>query len=664
MKLARNVKAISKLLLILLLLTALIIGAILSYLWVIGYYVSLGIRVPEKTTVSITNVIFNPQDTSYFNVTLLNPSYSPTDATIKQIAASPRDDFICNVPPDETYPQLPCELPKAEEKTFVCTWDWANYTGKTVKIIVFVADGSGPTFEAETPLVDLRITDVRFNSTINVTHFNMTVQNLPSSVTYVNITEVSIDPELIPPENLSISLPYPLDANESVSFTCTWNWTNYQNKSVTVAVHTLQGYVAYYAETLPPPVILEINEVLFDIIDTNPYFNVTVQNSKVSPTYVNVTGIDATVDGVPLGVDVSEKTPLLYGLSNGTSQVFMCFCNWTGYRNKDFTIGVRTLQGFTKYRTEVTPAPAILEITAVQFSLTNATRLNITVTNSRISLVDVNITHITVTLEDDTPENITEITPPYLLRTNESKTFACTWNWSAHGGINATFTAYAVGYSANATELVPEPVIVITDVVFDPADPTHFNVTVKNPPLSLMVANVTNITVTVEGGFPENITDTDPPLPYPFQRKGESQPFKCLWNWTDYLGNKTTVTVTTLPGYVTSYNQSIPIIALINITSVVFGNNTNPYFNVTILNPQSSLTYAHLTEITVTLGNGTAQNVAVEGPPYLPHILHRDQTVTFMCLWDWTAHIGETVVIKAKTLEGYEAAHTITITLP
>ena len=163
MKLTRNMKTISKLLLILLLLTALIIGAILSYLWVIGYYVSLGLRIPEKTTVSITNVTFNPQDTSYFNVTLLNPSYSPTDTNITKIATSPKEGFLYNIPPNEVDPQLPYELPKAEEKTFKCMWNWANYTGKIVEIIAFIADGSGPTFEVETPLVDFRIADVYFN---------------------------------------------------------------------------------------------------------------------------------------------------------------------------------------------------------------------------------------------------------------------------------------------------------------------------------------------------------------------------------------------------------------------------------------------------------------------------------------------------------------------
>jgi len=660
MRLTRNIKAISKLLLILLLLIALIIGAVLSYLGVIGYYLTLDRVNPEDITVNITDYAFDNQNTSYFNVTIQCPtSYKSREpANLTRITVSTEDNILHNV--TGTEPPLSYKFQKkGESQTFKCLWNWANYTGETIKIIAFVAEGSGPTFEAKAPLVDLGITEILFDSAISITHFNMTVGNSPSSVTYVNITGVSIDREPIPPENLSISLPHVLNPDESVSLKCMWNWVDYQNKSVTVAVYTIQGYMAYYSETTPPPVTLEISEVVFDITDTNPYFNITVQNSEFSPTYVNVTKISVTVEN-GFSLNVTEITPSLpYGLSSNESQVFTCFCNWTGYRNKNFTIGVHTLQGFTKYHPKVTPAPVMLEVTAIQFSLINTTRLNVTVANSRISFENANITHITVTLKNGIPVNLTEITPslPYLLHVNESKTFTCTWNWIAYGGMNATFTAYTLeGYSANATKLVPEPVIVITDVVFNPADPTHFNVTVKNPPLSPINATVTNITVTVDG-IPENITETNPLLPWEFSYTEVT--FTCSWNWTNHLGKNVTVTVLTLPGYATSYTQNIPIIALIRITNVTFNiTDTNPYFNVTILNP-TNLTYAHLTDITVTLGDGTVQSVTVVGPPYLPHILHPNQTVTFMCLWDWTIHSGETVVIKVKTLEGYEAHYTI-----
>ena len=93
MKLTRNMKAISKLLLILLLLTALTIGAILSYLWVIGYYVSFDRVSPEGITVNITGYAFDYQNTSYFNVTIQCPtSYkSKETANITRIMVSPRE---------------------------------------------------------------------------------------------------------------------------------------------------------------------------------------------------------------------------------------------------------------------------------------------------------------------------------------------------------------------------------------------------------------------------------------------------------------------------------------------------------------------------------------------------------------------------------------------
>ena len=136
-----------------------------------------------------------------------------------------------------------------ESKTLKCIWNWANRTDENVNIHVFVADGSGATFQAKTPLVELAITDVVFNSTISVTHFNVTVQNSASSVTYVNITDITVDTEIV--QNVTPSLPYTLLPNASVAFMCPLNWTDYQGKEVTVKVYALQGYAAYYSHTIP-----------------------------------------------------------------------------------------------------------------------------------------------------------------------------------------------------------------------------------------------------------------------------------------------------------------------------------------------------------------------------------------------------------------------------
>jgi hypothetical protein len=560
MMFTRNVKAISKLLLILLLLMATIVGAILSYLWVMGYFITLESVIPEKTTVSIANVTFNPQNTAYFFVTLLNPSYSPTEANVTEIVASTGKD-IHNI--TEVHPLLPYRLLKGEEEIFKCLWNWANYTGETVKIIAFVADGSGPTFEMETPLVDLKITDLSFNSTISVTHFNVTVQNSPSSVTYVNITEVTMDREPISAERLSISLPYTLDLNESVSFTCMWDWSIHQDKNVTVAVHTLQGYAAYSTHLTSKPVNLTITNVLFTITDT-AHFNVTVNNSADSPTYVNITRLTVIVENrtvqewtIENRTEVDPDFP--YMLNQNSSQTFSCLWNWTDQRDKNVTVTVYTLQGFTAQYIQVTPAPIILEIINPIFNPLETNSFNVTVKNSEFSIMDTNVTEITVTV-DGISENITNVIPSLqggitlLLGTNQ--TFTCSWNWTECSGKNVTIVVKTQeGYSAYSTP-VPLAALTISDVHFNLLDTAHFIVTVQNP--TELNFNLTTINAEIKDGPVLNITDVEPDLPF-LLPPSTSITFMCSCeDWTGYQGKDVTIAIETSEGYTTSRMCKIP----------------------------------------------------------------------------------------------------------
>jgi len=354
MRLIRDARALSRFTLALLLLVAAIIGALLSYLWVIGYYESLHIQVPEVATITITNATFVPQNATFFNITLLNPSLSPSEATITKIAVSTKDGVLHRV--GETYPSLPYRLARSASETFSCSWNWGNYTGETVQIIVFIEDGSGATFPRVTPLVDLEIT-VTFDPAISVKRFNMTLQNSVSSATYVNVTDIAMDGKTVPPENMTLSLPYTLHANESVSLTCMWDWTEYQGKDVTIAAHTLQGYVAYHTQAAPSPVNLTITEVLFNTADTR-HFNAMVQNSELSPTYVNVTRVTITMENGTTQEVVEVSPPLTYPLHPNASVTFMCAWDWTYYRNKNITVTIHTLQGYVTSLTQTTPASA------------------------------------------------------------------------------------------------------------------------------------------------------------------------------------------------------------------------------------------------------------------------------------------------------------------
>lgn len=141
----RNPRAISRLSLILLLLIATITGAFLSYMGVMSYYY----LVPEETSITITEVAFSAQNTTAFNVILLNPSYSPSDATVSGIAVITSNNivYVINI----TQPSLPHKIEPGKIGNFTCLWDWSGYAKEKIKVVAFVEEGSGATFQKETP---------------------------------------------------------------------------------------------------------------------------------------------------------------------------------------------------------------------------------------------------------------------------------------------------------------------------------------------------------------------------------------------------------------------------------------------------------------------------------------------------------------------------------
>ncbi|MFQ5836858.1 MAG: hypothetical protein ACE5HG_03300, partial [Candidatus Bathyarchaeia archaeon] len=463
----------------------------------------------------------------------------------------------------DTDPPLPYKFQqKGEVKTFRCLWNWANYTGETVKIIAFLADGSGPTFEIETSLVKLGITDLRFNSTISVTHFNVTVQNSASSVTYVNITEITVATETLRSENIEPSLPQGLDPGSSVTLKCSWNWTNHQNTSVKVAVHTLQGYMNNTTKLTPLPVTLEVTKVDFNPANTT-FFNITVRNNDVSPTYLNVTRITVTLEEqtvrewtVENGTEVDPRIP--YTLNKDSSETFVCPWNWTELRDKEVTITIYTLQGFTAQYSQVTPAPIILEITEIDFNPLNTASFNVTVKNSEFSIADANITEITVILEDETSKkiNVTDPTLPRVLNRTQSVSFNCTWSWAEYLGKNVTLVVQIQeGYSAYSQPVLLKA-LTITDVLFNPVDTNHFIVTVQNP--TELNFNITTISAKIKDGPLLNITDVEPNLPFLLPPSNNITFICSSEDWAGYQGKDVTITIVTLEGYTTSYTYTIP----------------------------------------------------------------------------------------------------------
>jgi len=348
MRLLQGLRGISKLMLIILLLLAFIIGATLSYVWTMGYYASPEFQLPEKTNITIEDVAFSAQDTTYLDVTVLNPSYSQSSVEVTQIAVLTNDGILHEVEAQD----VPYSLEVGSSRAFRGDWNWANYTGQTMKVIVSVTEGSGANIQSEpSPFVNLTV-EAYFNSSINIKHFNVTVQNAEASATYVNVAELAINGEIIPPENITIngeptSFPYFLNSSESVLFTCAWNWTGSQGENVAVGVKTLQGYVAKHTVTAPQPVELTITEVVFNSTISTGHFNLTLVNSETSGAYVDISEITVHVNNETINITEWTAYPSPR-LESNSSILLVCPWNWQDRagQGETATIVVNTLQGF------------------------------------------------------------------------------------------------------------------------------------------------------------------------------------------------------------------------------------------------------------------------------------------------------------------------------
>ena len=344
MRLVHNVKDISRLLLILLLLISFIVGAFLSYIWTMGYYAPQEFHLPKQANIAIESVQFSPDDATSFNVTVLNPSYS-SDVKIEQIEVETADG---NLHEANFVGLHPFSLARGALEIIECVWDWGNYTGQTFKIIMFLSDGSGATVKANIPLsvIKFRIVSVNFDPSVSVEHFNITVQNA-GSLTFVDITkilvnyaEVSTVPTLTSPYRLSNASDAP-----PVTFMVMGNWADLEDTTVTIEVQSLQGYSAHRNVNVPS--VKLFNSIIFNAADPS-HFNATVYNDAASAAKVDITQVKVQVLGANVTItDVSPALP--QPLQPGSDVLLQCSWDWSSYQGQSatVTVTVQTLQGFT-----------------------------------------------------------------------------------------------------------------------------------------------------------------------------------------------------------------------------------------------------------------------------------------------------------------------------
>jgi hypothetical protein len=354
-KIARNLNAISKLLLVLLLLLAMIIGSIFSYLILVGYYINLKTTIPENTTISVIDVNLDVENAETFNITLLNPTYSPAEATIKEIWAATEDNEAHRIL--SVNPQLPYELGKGKKETFNCAWNWGDYIGETMKVIVLVEDGSGAVYEIETASVELKITAAVF-ATDDTKHFNLTIHNPEASVIDLNVTKITVSMEngtVFNVREITPSIPKVLLVDTYNTFKCSWDWTDYRGKNITINVYTSQGYAYHLTKTTPKPAQLSITDAVFDSSNMT-FFNITVKNSENSISSANLTTVEVMfTNGTTQEVPVESPPDLPYTLPIGDTVTLKCIWNWADNREETIAITIKTPEGYLGYFQQTIP---------------------------------------------------------------------------------------------------------------------------------------------------------------------------------------------------------------------------------------------------------------------------------------------------------------------
>jgi len=541
--LSRNRKGLSTLSLIILLLIAAIFGGIVSYLWVTGYYVSLKQNIPTQDTVAITNMIFNPKNASAFNVTVLNPSYSPDNyVTLSGIgyqgAAEATMHFVTTTEPSLSI----TPIQRGTSQNFTCIGNLAPYVNSTVRVSAFVVNGSGSTNILKIPYTQLLVSSLDFSPKLGVKNFTITVENAPQSATTLNVTAVGIDypaEPLINTTRITPALPQVLAPNKTLTLTI-GDWSSYATAGGphNVTVLTEEGYTAGPLNTTIPKLALSVQSINFNVTDTQ-HFKVTLRNNGSTDTPLNVSAISLLLNGT-----TSNVTPALNGTTNGvlgnSTATFTVPWNWTNHRNTYVIVTATMLQGISASGSQTTSPNAILSMAGPP-TFPDLQHVLVTVRNSpTYSLKEANITSITVTLDNGTTKTLSIVqptTPPNLVGIGDVTMLKASWNWANYVNRTVTVNVYTnetfvVSYATRTPTSVANYSVFLTipsAPTFSSADTVHFNVTVDNGPSSSASANVTRITVLLVNGTEIASNFTSQTI-----APSANATFVCSWNWSTY----------------------------------------------------------------------------------------------------------------------------------
>jgi hypothetical protein len=558
-------KAISVIIMIILLLCAAIFGALLSYMWAMAnFYLE-----PGKANLAITNVDFSPDHSDYFYITVMNPSNSPSKTNITEISFTVNGSSQVYQVMNTTPETLPIPLEIATNKTIKCLSNWGNFAGNTITVHVSALNASGAVASVNTSFVKLGL-QVQFDPTASCKQFNVTITNDAKSAINLTLTKLYVDLQSIDvakrfPDGQNITISgINLTIGQSVSLQCLYDWENLVNPNV--EVQTKEGYYVNATAKATASILLSIPNVAFN--ETNPDANemsITVSNSNISKTAVDISDIVLSYNnGTQYHINASSTKPPFapyYTLGIGNTTTFgHCIWNWGKYRNQTMTISVNVKQGFSPAsKTIITPQSLVFNITDLNFCLNDTNHFLAKIANMQVSLESINVTKITVN-GTDVKEFNSQIIP-----IGKDGVFNCTFDWKSFKGKNANITVQLL----NGEEISRSITLPIVDLKLS-VDQVDFarstegipyvNITVVNSIFSNKTVNVTQIIFKTE-----NITNTiDGALTHPtllpngyVLNIGLNVTILCPWNWTLYSKQNLTITMQTAEGF--SISQTLPI---------------------------------------------------------------------------------------------------------
>lgn len=518
-------------------LASLIIGGLIAYIWAIAPYYNVPANPSE---LSVESVVFPLDNFNYFNVIVLNPSYSVSDLNITGFQVTVENQ-------NETFsvgtvePTLPFVLSKGTEQNFTCIENWSVFAGQSVTVEPVAANASVHSLPYLVPMAKLVVSG--FNPDDNVGYFNLTVQNYPESVINLTISDIMVFG--VPVNSTTPSLPLTLPRGQVQVFNCTYNWAQDGGANLTITVVTDVGYEQVFETSPIQSAAPYISNVYFDNADAS-HFNITITNPPTSGAAATLSGVNITLtDNTTLALQTLPplKGLIIFVAPNATQNV-ECLWNWSAYRDEQIVVQAFTLEGFPVQNKTVTTPPAVIwNVTNVQFDLDDLLHFTVNITNAPTSLEDINITDV------DFNQHNASIAPVVIAPAN-SRLVVCGFNWTSFVESNATVTVHAV-YGQNVTtipETLSVPYVKVADAQFSnfPSGNPYVNITIFDSQYSPLNANITQISVTAN-----NVTSLiDGTLTVPTVGSngyvlpiGEQVTFVCPWNWSMYSGQNVTFTL-------------------------------------------------------------------------------------------------------------------------